>query len=321
MTGGDAMSGTDAKGHVIVIGAHKAGTTTLHALLDSHLEVAMSLVKETNHYCTDLWPLLHHLRSFSKKDIDRLHARNERAHIGVIKEQEAYASAFPLRSESRYCGEASPFYLRSLDAAKNIAHRYPEARIIVLLRDPIDRLLSHYAMEVRDARVPEPIELAIQEEQQALKMGQLPFHGLLDSGLYGQGLSRFLEHFSDDQILMLDFAALSDPQRLSSEIAAFLDIDPKGFRSSVKNHNEALSARSPIVNRLIAQTGIKKLIRMFVPKSLIEAIKPFYYQPKTEDSHMDEKLHKALIDFFQDDVRRLQNIIGDKKPTWMEKYL
>lgn len=315
------MSGTDAKGHVIVIGAHKAGTTTLHALLDSHPEIAMSLVKETNHYCTDLWPLLHHLSSFSKKDIDRLHARNERAHIGIIKEQEAYASAFPLRAESKYCGEASPFYLRSLDAAKNIAHRHPDARIIVLLRDPIDRLLSHYAMEVRDARVPEPIELAIQEEQQALNLGQRPFHGLLDSGLYGQGLSRFLEHFSEDQILILDFAALSDPQRLSSKISAFLEIDPKGFRNSVKNHNEALSARSPIVNRLIAQLGIKGLIRMVVPKNVIEAIKPLYYQAKTEGNHMDERLHQALIDFFRDDVKRLQNIVGDKKLTWMEKYL
>ena len=315
------MSVSSAIGHVIVIGAHKAGTTTLHALLDSHPEIAMSLVKETNHYCTDLWPLLHHLRPFSKRDIERLHARNEGAHIGVVKDRDAYASAFPIRTESKYCGESSPFYLRSLDAAKNLAHRHPDAKIIVLLRDPIDRLLSHYAMEVRDARVPEPIELAIQEEQQVLKRGQIPFHALLDSGLYGQGLSRFLEHFSIDQILVIDFAALSDTQLLISEIAAFLKIDRNGFKSNEKNHNEALSARSPIVNRLIAQSGIKGLIRRVVPKTVIEAIKPIYYQTKTKDNHMDELLHQELIDFFRDDVRQLQRLLEGKRLSWLDKYL
>jgi Sulfotransferase family len=315
------VSEPDAIGHVIVIGAHKAGTTTIHALLDSHPEIAMSVVKETNHHCPNLWPLLQHVRSFSKKEIERLHAKNESAHIGVVKDRAAFASVFPLRVESKYCGEASPFYLRSLDAAKNIAQFRPDTRIIVVLRDPIERLLSHYAMEVRDARIPEPIELAIQEELQALKLGQLPFHGLLDSGLYGQGISRFLEYFSIEQILMLDFAELSDTQRLTSDIADFLRIDPTGFGSGVKNHNESLAARSPIVNRLIAQSGIKALIRMVVPKNIIEALKPIYYQPKARKNLMDEKRHQELLDFFRDDVRQLKNIVGDKKLTWIGKYL
>ena len=308
-------------GTVIVAGAHKAGTTTLYAILARHAAIAMSAVKETNRYCPDLWPLLPHLQRPTVAEIESLHAKGETRHLGLIEDEETYNHLFASRPGLRYRGEASPFYLRSSLAAQEIARHHPDARIIMVVRDPIERLLSHYAMEIRDARIPEPIERAIREEQADIQKGQKPLHGLLDSGCYGEGLSRFLEHFPADQMLVMDISELSNPEHLITQIARFLGIDPSGFATLVPNQNESVSARNPGLNRLLAQSGLKDLVRTWVPQSLIDALKPLYYGPKAQDLSLDEDLRAELVAYFQKDLQKLEALIGPKPWHWLKRYL
>ena len=308
-------------GTVIVAGAHKAGTTTLHSLLSRHPQIAMSVVKETNRYCPDLWPILSHIQPLCDAEIKTLHKTGKTRHLGLIKNEETYNLCFSLNEKTRYRGEASPFYLRSTEAAQEIAHHHPEARIIVVVRDPIQRLLSHYAMEIRDARIPEPIALAIREEQDALHNGQKSEHGLLDSGRYGEGLSRFFHHFSSQQILVMDLSELRDTGHLTQRIASFLGIDPSSFDLQTSKQNASVSARNPHLNRLLAQSGFKDMIRNYLPQFMIDALKPLYYHPTRQEPQLDKDLHTELVQFFQPDVRRLVSLLGDKSWGWLDRYL
>ena len=308
-------------GSVIVAGAVKAGTTTLHAILARHPQIAMSVVKETNRYCPDLWPFLSHIEPLSAADIQRLYKSGKTRHLGLIQNEQTYNLCFHLNPKTLYWGESSPFYLRSTEAARQIARHHPEARIIFVVRDPIQRLLSHYEMETRDARIPEPIALAIREEQSALNSGQKPEHGLLDSGLYGEGIARFLDHFPSQQILVMDLSELKNIEHLTQKIADFLRIDSSGFDPQIPNQNVSISARNPRLNRLLAQTGFKDMIRSYLPQSMIDALKPLYYQTSGQKLQIDKDLQTELVRFFQPDVRKLLALVGDKSWNWPDRYL
>ncbi len=307
-------------GTVIIAGAHKAGTTSLHALLDRHPDIAMSVVKETNRYCPDLWPLLPHVKKTTSAEIAALHANGESRHLGLIQDEEGYARLFPSHPDVRYHGEASPFYFRSILAAKEIFDHHPNARIIVVLRDPVERLLSHYDMEIRDARIPEPIEAAIREEQAYMAKGIKPLHGLLDSGCYGEGLSRFFQHFPAEQILVIDFSELASAERLTPRIATFLGIDPGGFDCAVPNRNESVAARSPWLNRLLAQSGFKDFVRTWIPQSIIEVLKPLYYGSQKQKQSLDPDLRSELVTYYKKDIQQLLALIGPQSWDWLKRY-
>lgn len=316
----DATLNPTSLGTVIIAGAHKAGTTSLHGILSRHPAIAMSVVKETNRFCPDLWPFLTHLERITIKDIARLHEKGKSRHLALIQDTETYIQVFPKRQGLSYRGEASPFYLRSKRAAHEIAHHHPDARIIVVVRDPIERLLSHYAMEIRDARIPEPIERALREEWADLQNGIMPVHGLLDSGCYGEGLSRFYQQFPPDQILVIDISELSNTEPLLSRIATFLELDVSGFATAIPSQNESVSARNPFLNRLLAQSGLKGLVRAALPQPIIDALKPLYYRPEARKPSLSEDLHAELVRYFQKDVQQLVALIGPKPWNWLKRY-
>lgn len=313
-------SNPPSMGTVIIAGAHKAGTTSLYALLARHREIAMSVVKETNRYCPDLWPLLTHLKRLTSEEVGRLHKKGETCHLGLIQDEATYAQLFASRPGLRYKGEASPFYLRSTLAAQEIVRHHPDARIIVVVRDPIERLLSHYAMEIRDARIPEPLERAIRDEELEMEHGRKPLHGLLDSGCYGEGLSRFYQHFPADQLLVIDLCELSNPEEITSRIATFLGVDPSGFSRGVPNQNESVSARNPLLNRFLARSGLKSLVRACVPQTLIDNLKPLYYRPETRKPPIDAERHAKLVTYYRKDIQQLLATVGPKPWDWLKHY-
>jgi len=311
-----------APGTVIIAGAQKAGTTSLYALLDSHPEIAMSVIKEPNRYCTDLWPFFaQHMKVQTPQDIERLVANKKKQHIGLIQCEETYKLAFSAsQSETRYQGEASASYLCSLDAAREIARHRPEARIIVILRDPIKRLLSQRAMGERDAKTSISLEAVVIEERLQRENGEHPYPSLLGSSLYGAGLRRFYAHFPAEQILVVDFSELSEPESLVSKIASFLDLDPRGFAPSIPHRNKTVSARHAWLNRLLVKSGIKNLIRSLIPQTLINRLKPFYYQESPSGQESEEAIRRELMAFFRSDLDVLQGLIGKRPWPWVRAY-
>mgnify|MGYP006279047977 CR=1 FL=1 len=314
------MNSTTCQDHpkpLIVIGATKAGTTSLFALLETHPKISASIIKETNHFCPDLWPLMPEQKPMSLDEVQSLARKGQTLHRGLIQSEKAYLACFPFGNNIHFRAEASPFYLRSTRAAEEIHRHHPDARLIVILRNPVERAYSHFKMEVRDGRVPEPFATCISEELTEERLGARTRHGILESGLYGQLLARYLERFDAKNLLILDFVELNQRQVLLQKLGTFLEIDPKQFDLTERRFNTWGEARNPGLNRFLAKSGVKEGIRKLLPQSLIDRVKPLYYGRSTAENKMDAASLRLLEDYYREDLHLLSQLTGVASDSWI----
>jgi hypothetical protein len=163
----------------VIIGAQKAGTTSLYRYLTGHPNVGGATKKEVHFFD----------RSYDKG-------------------MDWYLAHFPERGEFTVVGESSPSYLFHPDVPERLRRTLPHAKLIVLLRNPVDRAYSQYQMRLR--RVGEDsFEEAIDEELTRLPSnGELPgpekgHHAYLPRGVYADQLRRWLAVFPREQFLVL----------------------------------------------------------------------------------------------------------------------
>jgi Sulfotransferase domain len=118
--------------NLLIIGAQKSGTSALHQFLSQHPQICMSQEKEL---------MLFNREVLSQNDLS------------------AAESSFPANSPARYYGESTPYYMFEPPVLKRIAAYNPDVRLIVVLRNPVDRLTSQYAMNVRDGATRLPLAI------------------------------------------------------------------------------------------------------------------------------------------------------------------
>ena len=190
------------------IGTQKGGTTYLHGLLTQHPQVFLAHPKELHFFS------LQHQRGL-----------------------EWYASHFAKAKAEQRCGEVTPYYLFHPLAAERIAAALPAVKLIVLLRDPVERALSQYFHSKRLGLEPLALEEALAAEaerlvdaEEALMRGEVhrshQQHSYLSRSCYEQQLPRFEALFGADQLLVLRSEALFEqPQRIWEEVLGFLELD------------------------------------------------------------------------------------------------
>lgn len=200
----------------LIIGAQKAGTSSLYAYLCAHPAVAPALAKEIHYF-------------------DYNYARGEswyRAHFPGIWEQ--------WRKGYRATGEASPYYLFYPHAPRRAAALVPAARLIALLRNPADRAYSHYQHQVRLGLEPCTFEEALEQEAARLagEYEKLIWDDTYYSfnyqnysyrarGMYAGQLARWLSFFPREQLLVLPSDELyHSPARSLKRVLDFLGLPP-----------------------------------------------------------------------------------------------
>jgi Sulfotransferase domain len=196
----------------LIVGAKRAGTSSLYQYLIRHPDVHACISGKGAHY------------------FDVCYQRGWRW----------YRSSFPLAARGGITGEASPYYMFHPLAPARIAAALPAARLIVVLRNPVDRAWSHYHNERRlgveplrfeDAIGCEPERLAGQAEQMAADPGFHSFawrhHSYLARGRYAEQLDRLYHLFPPDQVLVIQSELLhADPNRALESVWRFLGLAP-----------------------------------------------------------------------------------------------
>lgn len=235
----------------LILGAQKAGTTSLYNYLQRHPRIAPAFTKEV-HYFT--------LHYDEPEDWYRAHFPRARA----------------LEKRGVLTGEASPYYLFEPRTPQRVAQTLPEARFIVLLRDPVERAYSHYQHE--RARGREVLEfgaaLASEQERVAPELERL----LLDEGatsavhqhqtyfargLYAEQLIRWREHFAEERFLVIQSEAFfADPTATCQRVFEFLELprhplsgmrvtNQRGYAPLDPQLRDDLSARYAAHNRAL----------------------------------------------------------------------
>jgi Sulfotransferase domain len=212
---GRATAGVRPLPDFLILGAQKAGTTALYAYLRWHPRIAGPSFKEVSYF-------------------DRHYARGERW----------YRAHMPTRREG-IVGEASPSYLFHPFAPERVATLLPHARLIVLLRNPVDRAFSHYQHEVALGREPLTFEQAVAREDERMdgeveRMLRDPSyfsdawwnHTYLARGRYAEQLERWFADFPRAQMLILLTDELAeDPRETHRRVLEFLGVERRDLSS------------------------------------------------------------------------------------------
>jgi hypothetical protein len=281
----------------VIIGAMKAGTTSVHHYLQQHPQIQMPVMKETNFFSGPPEGIPYPPGS---KRIENL---------------KAYEQLFDSTYEVR--GEASPCYAlypRRKGVPERMVELIPETKLIYLVRDPVARAVSQYHFSV-----------SVEHERRSLHEA---FHDLSDPnslytcpGFYAAQLQRYLRYFSQDRILVIDQAdLLADRLATLREIFSFLDVD-SSFISPVfdeeKNTGKEQRTYSSFIvlqRRAQASPVVHKLprrLRRFVRHSIERVV-----SRPLEAPTLDDELRSRLQDFYADDVARLRQLTGKTFPTW-----
>ncbi|HYR07437.1 MAG TPA: sulfotransferase [Longimicrobium sp.] len=305
--------------NLFVAGAMKAGTTTLYRYLAGHPDVFMSPVKEPHHFCGDLeiGRLAPGYRAASAGLDAYLDGPMDQArHMAHVPERARYLRLFRDAGARRWRGEASPSYLLSEGAPREVRAASPDARVVIVLRDPVDRAASHYRMDLGAGVVRTGFDQAVREDRRAAGMGYPTDSLYLAMGMYARQVRRWMEAFPPGRVRVYLFDDLrAHPGALMVDLAAFLDVDPAGFRGAAEHENRAVAPRWVALNWVLHRAGAKTVLSRLVPAPLLTAGKRLWYR-EPDGAAVPAHAGAELRALFASDVAELSALIGRDLSHW-----
>ncbi len=210
---------TDRLPQFVIAGAPKAGTTALHAALATHPGLYLSPVKEPKFYLTDGRPPP---RSGQRGPGD---AHSAREWVWRRSDYEALFAGAPAGSVR---GESTPFYLYDRAAQARLAADVPDVKVVVVVRDPVDRAYSNWAHLRADGLEPEAdFGAAVRLEEQRIAAGWAPFWHYRGLSRYGEQLRDLYRHVGRDRVFLLRYRQLVDtPRETLDRVSEFLGVAP-----------------------------------------------------------------------------------------------
>ena len=303
-----------------LIGAPKAGTTLIHARLSRHPEVFLSPLKEPNHYATDIDPARFSasFRANVPGDLDGYLADRplKPRQIGFVQDPEHYSALFE-GAEEAHCvvGECSTSYLWSTEAAANVAAAHPDARILVVLRHPVERLHSHWLMARKYGFTRLPLIEAVKQDRVHPDPGWGRSELFVEAGLYADALDRWLQAFPDGQVKVLLNEELDDPATWSN-LADWLGLDGAIPDVDGTEGNRAGRARWEGLNAWLTRTGLKSVLGALLPAGMKRRVSGAWYTEEGLDTLSDGD-RRRLMPHFQEDIRTTASRIGRNLDHWL----
>ena len=299
--------------NLFVVGAMKAGTSAVHDVLSRHPHVFMSRVKEPKYFA-----FLDETRRFRGP----LDPHNNRYWADLDR----YRTLFPRDAASRkYAGESSTIYLYSPTAARRISEAVPGARIIAVLRNPVDRAYSHFNFARQRGLEPEAAfrrALDLEEERTARGWGSTWHYKKM--GIYADQIERYFEVLPRRQI----FIALYDDLQTDSvafyrQIFDFLELSlpPDLDTTRVVNPTSRprVAALENVVNR--ARRMLPHSIRAQVLSSrpgrlLGRAIRPLRKLNLQPVPPLAPEDREYLARYYRPSIHRLERLLGKSLERW-----
>jgi hypothetical protein len=234
--------------HFVIAGAPKAGTTALHAALATHPQLYLSPVKEPKYYLTDGRPPL---RSRQRGPGDA-HSAQE-----WMWRREEYLALFDGAPEGTVRGESTPFYLYDRDAHARLVADVPDVKVIVVVRDPVDRAHSNWSHLRADGLEPEAdFAAAVRAENRRVADGWAPFWHYRGLGRYGEQLRDLYRHVPRERVLLLRYRQLVDtPRETLDRVSEFLGV-ATGVAHAVAPENV-----KPFVSDTVRYRGLSRAVR------------------------------------------------------------
>lgn len=287
----------------LIVGAAKSGTSSLHKYLDVHPDIFMSKLKELNFfhaYGQDASPIWERFPQMPTNEM-------------------AYASHFYEASSNQIKGESSPSYLiyyeRTIANIKRFYKGRKEPKIIIILREPIDKIWSHFRFNRMYNLDPDNLTLeeAINAEPERLKKtAYLPDIYYVYNTKYLQQVQAYLDNFDEVKVVLFDDLK-SHPAALISEIQDYLEVNNIALEGLNKKHNVSNVASVPSNNTVawMMNTGLTRM-----PFPFKEQLKKIFLKKET----MPVAVQQKLVELFKPEVEGLQTLLKRDLSSWLAKY-
>ena len=295
-----------------LIGVPKAGTSALHAALAHHPKLYLSTVKEPKYYmCGDSPPPAY-------KGPGDAHSNQE-----WVWQRERYLDLFADAPEGTLTGESTPFYLYNRDARRRLAADRPDAKLIAVLRDPVDRAYSNWMHLWADGLEPRgDIVTAIRHEPRRIDDGWAPFWHYQGLGMYGRQVADLFEHFPREQVLLLRYRELVDsPTATLDRVFSFLGVGTAPV-PDVPGENSRLYVRDGVRARTLGPVvRAGAAVGQFLPPQVWRRVsKPLIAQIGRGGDTFRPKLsaeqRNLLLEPHLPDIELLERVTGESFADW-----
>jgi GrpB-like predicted nucleotidyltransferase (UPF0157 family) len=281
------------KPNFFIVGAPRCGTTSMYTYLKQHPEIYVSIDKEPHFFGSDLSPM-----------------------PGTIREEALYLELFAGAGDRPRVGEGSVWYLSSERAPREIRAFAPEARILVLLRDPVQMAHSLYSLYSRTGNEDLPtFEEALAAEPERRQGRRIPPRAYFPEGLlyteaarYAGKVERYFEVFGRENvhcILFEDFTR--DTAAVYRRTLEFLGVDP-GFEAELDPRRASLRVRMQAIRQLRHAPAEVKRRMQFKEMKQHEGAAP--------RAALSAELSARLRDLFAEDIARLGALLGRDLGEW-----
>jgi hypothetical protein len=280
-----------------IVGAGKSGTTSLYQYLIQHPSVFMPLNKEPHFFA------------------------ERPGFTPLFKDLESYLSIFAACPEGAVAGEASTSYLPSPTAAHRIHEVQPKARIIMVLRNPVDRAYSLYWYNRKRFKETLSFEdaLAAEEERARKPKRLLSFRIYVESGMYYEQVMRYLRTFGNDSVKVYLFEDLKiDGGAICRSTFQFLGVDPDFPVDTDRIHNPSGEYKYKILGRTLrGHFPGRSIVRKLTPRRLRHRMNDLMDRNLLKPPEMNPDTRAALVERFRQDVERLQSLLNRDLSHWL----
>ena len=282
-----------------IVGAPKAGTTSLYHYLNEHPQVEMSSQKEPDY--------------FSDKAI---HDQGMYYGKNRINALDKYESLFA-QKESVVYGEASVSYLFYDNVAEDIKEYNPNAKIIIMLRNPIDRAFSHYLMDYRLGLISDSFENIIAKKSKH-KNAHLFYQQYIEVSKYANQIQRYLDFFEKENILFIDYEDFKkNVSKTVDKVYDFLNISTEFAADINTKYNTFTMPKNKGIRFIYSFVFLRKILTFLFPIYLVKSIRVLLFKADKKPELLKETRIQLKI-IFNDDIKKLEEVLCKDYSKWIK---
>lgn len=276
----------------IIVGVHKAGTTSLHHYLDQHSDIFMTTVKEPNYFSFD--------------ENNPLHVGKNRS-MYRIRTLEDYCAVFSNAKPGTKMGEASPSYFHSLLAPERIYRTVPSCKLIISLRNPVDRAYSAYQMSVRTGRT--TIEFD--------RIGRDCDRWLVGS-LYAESLAKYFKFFDDSMLRVVLFDDIvNNPAAVMEDLFKFVGVRDDYPIDISYGFNPGGLPKNQGVHKFLSALKEVPGLQRYTPKLIRRKMAEIRDRNLRRAPELNAVTKRRWLEFFRKDIHRTEELIHRDLSHWL----
>ena len=293
-----------------IVGAARSGTTSLDQYLSQHPEIFITTKKETHFFAREQLPVCY--KGPGDERMNRL----------LIRDEDQYAQLFSEAAGAKAIGEASAFYLCYPRSAEMIAQTVPDAKIIMVLREPVARTYSAYMFLLRDGRETLGFEEGLNMEEERKEGDFEPMWWYRELSLYYSQVKHYLDVFGPKCVKVLLYEELfSRQEQVLQDVFSFLGVKEDVIIDTSVRYNLSGSPKSrklySMLNNFIFNPNpLEQRIKTLVPKHLREKWASKLIGAVTRPIPLEPQVEEKLKAFYAEDVEKLEDLLQRDLLSW-----